>query len=100
MLCEGGGAGYGCFHPTCACLCVPDTSVCGSDANAPFGTPGSFRDRLQMKLLILVPFAAAIVSSVIWYEAPERHLTRAQKTAFGVTALVAWLLVIVGGIND
>jgi hypothetical protein len=50
-----------------------------------------------MKLLILVPFAAAIVSSIIWYEAAERNLTGAQKAAFGVTAVVAWILVLVAG---
>jgi hypothetical protein len=50
-----------------------------------------------MKVLFLVLFAAAIVSSVVWYEAAERNLTRAQKAAFGVTALVAWFLVLVVG---
>jgi hypothetical protein len=50
-----------------------------------------------MKVLILVLFVAAIISSVVWYEAAERNLTRAQKAAFGVTALVAWLLVLVVG---
>jgi hypothetical protein len=50
-----------------------------------------------MKLLILAPFAAAIVCSVIWYEAAERKLTRTQKAAFGVTAVVAWVLVLVVG---
>jgi hypothetical protein len=50
-----------------------------------------------MKLLILVPFAAAIISSIVWCEAAERNLTRAQKATFGVTALVAWILVFVVG---
>jgi hypothetical protein len=50
-----------------------------------------------MKLLILALFAVAVVSSIIWYEAAERKLTRTQKAAFGVTALVAWVLVIVVG---
>jgi hypothetical protein len=50
-----------------------------------------------MKLLILAPFAAAIISSIIWYEAAERRLTRTQKAACGVTALVAWILVFVVG---
>jgi hypothetical protein len=59
--------------------------------------PGSFKDRPQMKLVILALFAAAIVSSVIWYEAAERNLSSAQKAAFGVTALVAWILVLVVG---
>jgi hypothetical protein len=51
----------------------------------------------QMKVLILVPFAAAIISSIVWYEAAERNLTGAQKATFGVTALVAWILVFVVG---
>jgi hypothetical protein len=50
-----------------------------------------------MKFVILACFAAAIVSSVIWYEAAERNLSNAQKAAFGVTALVAWILVLVVG---
>ena len=50
-----------------------------------------------MKVLILVPFAAAIISSIVWCEAAERNLTRAQKATFGVTALVAWILVFVVG---
>jgi hypothetical protein len=50
-----------------------------------------------MKVLVLVPFAAAIISSIVWYEAAERNLTRAQKATFGVTALVAWILVFVVG---
>ena len=50
-----------------------------------------------MKVLTLVLFVAAIISSVVWYEAAERNLTRAQKAAFGVTALVAWILVLVVG---
>jgi hypothetical protein len=50
-----------------------------------------------MKVLILAPFAAAIISSIIWSEAAERNLTRTQKVAFGVTALVAWALVLVVG---
>jgi hypothetical protein len=54
-------------------------------------------DRPQMKVLILVPFAAAVVSSIILYEAAERKLTPAQKAAFGVTALVGWILVVVLG---
>jgi uncharacterized membrane protein len=57
----------------------------------------SFNDRLQMKVLILLLFVAAIISSVVWYEAAERNLTRAQKAAFGVTAVVAWILVLVVG---
>jgi hypothetical protein len=31
-----------------------------------------------MKVLILVPFAAAIISSIVWYEAAEQNLTRAE----------------------
>jgi hypothetical protein len=54
-------------------------------------------DRPQMKVLILVPFATAIISSIAWYEAAERNLTGAQKATFGVTALVAWILVFVVG---
>jgi hypothetical protein len=54
-------------------------------------------DRPQMKVLILAPFAAAIISSIIWSEAAERNLTRTQKMAFGVTALVAWALVLLVG---
>jgi len=50
-----------------------------------------------MKLLVLAPFAAAIVSSIIWFEAAERSLTNAQKAACGVTAVVAWILVFVVG---
>jgi hypothetical protein len=50
-----------------------------------------------MKLLILAPFAAAIVCSIIWYEAAERKLTRTQKAAFGAAAVVAWVLVLVVG---
>ena len=50
-----------------------------------------------MKVLILAPFAAAIISSIIWYEAEERMLTRAQKAGFGVAALVAWALVLMFG---
>jgi hypothetical protein len=50
-----------------------------------------------MKVLILAPFAAAIVSSIIWHEAAERNLTQAQKVAFGVTALVGWVLVLIIG---
>jgi hypothetical protein len=50
-----------------------------------------------MKLLILAPFAAAVVSSIIWYEASERKLTGAQKAGFGVVAIVAWILVLVAG---
>jgi len=50
-----------------------------------------------MKLLILAPFAAAVVSSIVWYEAAERNLTSTQKAAFGVAALVAWILVLVAG---
>jgi len=50
-----------------------------------------------MKVLILAPFAAAIISSIIWYEAAERDLTRAQKVAFGVTALAGWILVLIVG---
>ena len=56
-----------------------------------------FNDRPQMKVLILAPFAAAIISSIIWYEAAERKLTATQKTVFGLTALVAWILVLVVG---
>ena len=37
-----------------------------------------------MKVLILAPFAAAIISSIIWYEAEERMLTRAQKAGFEI----------------
>ena len=58
---------------------------------------GTFNDRPQMKLLILAPFAAAIVSSIIWYEAAERSLTQTQKAACGAIALVAWILVFVVG---
>jgi len=54
-------------------------------------------DRPQMKVLILAPFAAAVVSSIIWYEAAERNLTRTQTVAFAVTALVAWIIVLVVG---
>ena len=50
-----------------------------------------------MKVLILAPFAAAVVSSIIWYEAAERNLTRTQTVAFAVTALVAWIIVLVVG---
>jgi hypothetical protein len=50
-----------------------------------------------MKLLILAPFAAAVISSIIWNEAAERNLTSAQKAAFGIAALVAWVLVFVAG---
>ena len=50
-----------------------------------------------MKVLILAPFAAAIISSIIWYEAAERKLTDTQKAVFGLTALVAWILVLVVG---
>jgi hypothetical protein len=50
-----------------------------------------------MKVLILVLFVAAILSSVLWYEAGERNFTPAQKAAFGVTAFVAWILVLVVG---
>ncbi len=50
-----------------------------------------------MKLVILAFFTAAVVTSFIWYEAKERNLTLAQKTLFGVTALVAWVLVLVVG---
>jgi hypothetical protein len=50
-----------------------------------------------MKVLILAPFAAAVVSSIIWYEAAERNLTRTQTAAFGLTAAVAWILVLVVG---
>jgi hypothetical protein len=31
----------------------------------------------QMKVLILAPFAAAIISSIVWYEDAERNLARA-----------------------
>jgi hypothetical protein len=86
--------GVGWFNPTCDCLRV---IICSSDATSPFGAPGSFNDRPQMKVLILAPFAAAIISSIIWYEAAERNLTRTQKAVFGVTALVAWALVLVIG---
>jgi hypothetical protein len=58
---------------------------------------GSFHARPQMKVLVLAPFAAAIICSIIWYEAAERNLTRMQKTAFGATALAAWILVLVVG---
>jgi hypothetical protein len=37
-----------------------------------------------MKVLILALFAAAIISSITWYEDAERNLARAQKSAFGV----------------
>jgi hypothetical protein len=50
-----------------------------------------------MKLLILAFFTAAIVASFIWYEAKERNLTSTQKAAFGITALVAWALVLLVG---
>jgi hypothetical protein len=50
-----------------------------------------------MKLLILALFAAAVVSSIVWYEAAERNLSGAQKAAYGVTALVSWILVLVVG---
>jgi hypothetical protein len=50
-----------------------------------------------MKVLILAPFAAAIISSIIWYEAAERKLTFTQKTAYGVTAVLAWIVVLVVG---
>jgi hypothetical protein len=50
-----------------------------------------------MKALILALFAAAIVSSIIWHEAAERNLTRTQKAAFGVAALVGWILVLIVG---
>ena len=50
-----------------------------------------------MKVLILAPFAAAIISSIIWYEAAERDLTRTQKVAFGGTALAGWILVLIVG---
>jgi hypothetical protein len=46
---------------------------------------------------ILALFAAAVISSIIWYEAAERNLTSTQKAAFGVTALLAWILVLVVG---
>ena len=58
---------------------------------------GTSNDRPQMKLLILAPFAAAIVSSIIWYEAAERSLTQTQKATCGAIALVAWILVFVVG---
>jgi hypothetical protein len=50
-----------------------------------------------MKVLILAPFVAAVVSSIVWNEAAERKLTRTQKAAVGVTAVVAWILVLVVG---
>jgi hypothetical protein len=87
--------GVGSLRPTCDCLRA--FHRCSSDATSPFGVPGSFDDRPQMKVLILAPFAAAIISSIIWSEAAERNLTRTQKVAFGVTALVAWALVLVVG---
>jgi hypothetical protein len=50
-----------------------------------------------MKLLILAPLVAAVVCSIAWYEAKERKLTSAQTAAFGVTAIVTWILVLVFG---
>jgi hypothetical protein len=50
-----------------------------------------------MKWRIVVIFAAACVSSVIWYEATERNLGTLQRAAIGVVALVSWALVLVLG---
>jgi hypothetical protein len=50
-----------------------------------------------MKLLILAPLAAAVVCSIMWYEAKERKLSGAQKSAFGLTAIVTWIIVLIVG---
>jgi hypothetical protein len=63
--------------------------------------PESLVDVIVAKRLlarnILPLFAAAVISSIVWYEAAERNLTRTQKTVFGVTALLARILVLVVG---
>jgi hypothetical protein len=46
---------------------------------------------------ILAPFAAAIISSIIWYEDAERNLTRGRSAAFGVAFWWRGFLVIVVG---
>ena len=48
-----------------------------------------------MRFVILAVFAAACVSSFLWFEAGERHFNRLQATTLGLTALTAWALVLV-----
>jgi hypothetical protein len=50
-----------------------------------------------MRFLIVAIFGAACVTSGLWYEARKHELARVQATTFGLTAIVAWVLVLVLG---
>jgi hypothetical protein len=47
---------------------------------------------MTLKLLVLVPFAAAFGVTMLWFSAAERQLTHPQQQAAGVAAIVGWIL--------
>ncbi|MBV8840381.1 MAG: hypothetical protein JO000_27915 [Alphaproteobacteria bacterium] len=50
-----------------------------------------------MKWIVIVLFAVAALSSLLWFESKERNYTSEQKAALLVISLVAWGLVAVLG---
>jgi hypothetical protein len=50
-----------------------------------------------MKWIIFALFIGASLASLAWFESAERKYTAGQKSAFGVLAIAAWVLVLVLG---
>ena len=50
-----------------------------------------------MKWLVILLFAIASASALLWHESTERNYTAAQKRALLVSSLTAWAFVLVLG---
>ena len=46
-----------------------------------------------MKWVVILVFAIAALSALLWFESKERNYTPAQTTALLVISLAAWVLV-------
>lgn len=47
-----------------------------------------------MKWLVLVFFAAAFVSSLLWLDSSERRFTPSQQTTLAAVAMAGWAIVL------
>jgi len=50
-----------------------------------------------MRWLVILLFAFASMTALLWFESTERSYTAAQKTALLVSSLTAWAFVLVLG---
>jgi len=50
-----------------------------------------------MKWLVVLIFAVASMTALLWFESTERNYTAVQKTALLATSLTAWALVLLLG---